>query len=170
MLAAITVRASLGQLEVAVTPPEAARMPARRLALRPGQPVLVEQALQALMIVSANDVAVVLADRAAGSRHRFGLAMNAQSRRLGLRSSPEHVPGVRVDQDAHLAGHLGPRRPGRHRSRRRGRHGRGGQGEQGEQAEACAHTSLSGRRAAEGPESRIPPGSRQAADLAMKPS
>jgi len=87
MLAAITVRASLGQLEVAVTPPEAARVPARRLALRPGQPILVEQALQALMIVSANDVAVVLADRAAGSRHRFGLAMNAQSRRLGLRSS-----------------------------------------------------------------------------------
>jgi D-alanyl-D-alanine carboxypeptidase (penicillin-binding protein 5/6) len=87
MLAAITVRASLGLQEVAVTGRDAAGMPARRLALRPGQPILVEQALQALMIVSANDVAVVLAERAAGSRHRFGIAMNAQSRRLGLRGS-----------------------------------------------------------------------------------
>jgi len=87
MLAAITVRASLGLQEVAVTGRDAAGMPARRLSLRPGQPILVEQALQALMIVSANDVAVVLAERAAGSRHRFGIAMNAQSRRLGLRGS-----------------------------------------------------------------------------------
>jgi len=87
MLAAITVRASLGLREVAVTGRDAAAMPARRLALRPGQPILVEQALQALMIVSANDMAVVLAERAAGSRHRFGIAMNAQSRRLGLRGS-----------------------------------------------------------------------------------
>jgi D-alanyl-D-alanine carboxypeptidase (penicillin-binding protein 5/6) len=87
MLTAITVRATLGQRDVAVTGRDAARMPARRLALRAGQPILVEQALQALMIASANDVAVVLAERAAGSRHRFNLAMNAQSRRLGLRSS-----------------------------------------------------------------------------------
>jgi len=102
LLTAITVRASLGQREVAVTGLDAARRPARRLALRPGQPILVEQALQALMIVSANDAAVVLADRAAGSRHRFGIAMNAQSRRLGLRSSHWRDPDG-LDMPGHLS-------------------------------------------------------------------
>ena len=78
ILTAITVRASLGRRDVLVTGRDAARMPASRLALRPGQPILVEQALEALLIVSANDMAVVLADKAAGSRRRFGIAMNAQ--------------------------------------------------------------------------------------------
>ena len=87
ILTAITVRASLGRRDVLVTGRDAARMPASRLALRPGQPILVEQALEALLIVSANDMAVVLADKAAGSRRRFGIAMNAQSRRLGIRRS-----------------------------------------------------------------------------------
>jgi len=45
----------------------AARQPARRLALRRGQRLTVEQALKALMIVSANDVAVMLAEAAGGS-------------------------------------------------------------------------------------------------------
>ena len=57
----------------------AARQPARRLALRRGQRLTVEQALKALMIVSANDVAVMLAEAAGGSVARFSRAMDAES-------------------------------------------------------------------------------------------
>jgi D-alanyl-D-alanine carboxypeptidase len=65
----------------------AARQPSRRLAVRRGQRLTVEQALQALMIVSANDVAVLLAEGAGGSVGRFARAMDAESGRLGLRHS-----------------------------------------------------------------------------------
>jgi D-alanyl-D-alanine carboxypeptidase (penicillin-binding protein 5/6) len=65
----------------------AARQPARRLAVRRGQRLTVEQALEALMIASANDVAVMLAEGAGGSVGRFARAMDAESELLGLRDS-----------------------------------------------------------------------------------
>jgi D-alanyl-D-alanine carboxypeptidase (penicillin-binding protein 5/6) len=65
----------------------AARQPARRLAVRRGQRLTVGQALEALMIASANDVAVMLAEGAGGSVGRFARAMDAESELLGLRHS-----------------------------------------------------------------------------------
>jgi len=90
MLTALLVRASLPVDAVAVAGRDAARTPPSRLALRPGQKIKIGQALQALMIVSANDMAVLLADRAAGSVARFEQAMNLASRRLGLGQSSWH--------------------------------------------------------------------------------
>jgi serine-type D-Ala-D-Ala carboxypeptidase (penicillin-binding protein 5/6) len=87
MLTAVTVRASLGMEDRVVAWRDATRQPATRLALRHGQQLLVWQALEALMVVSANDVAVMLADGAGGSVARFARAMDAESRRLGLRDS-----------------------------------------------------------------------------------
>jgi serine-type D-Ala-D-Ala carboxypeptidase (penicillin-binding protein 5/6) len=87
MLTALAVRASL-ELDGRVAASRvAARQPARRLAVGRGQWLTVEQALKALMIVSANDVAVMLAEGAAGSVGRFARAMDAESERLGLRQS-----------------------------------------------------------------------------------
>jgi D-alanyl-D-alanine carboxypeptidase len=87
MLTALAVRASL-DLDGQVTASRAAAgQPARRLAVRRGQRLTVEQALKALLIVSANDVAVMLAEGAAGSVGRFARAMDAESERLGLRHS-----------------------------------------------------------------------------------
>jgi serine-type D-Ala-D-Ala carboxypeptidase (penicillin-binding protein 5/6) len=87
MLTALAVRASLdlnGQVSASRL---AAAQPARRLAVRRGQRLTVEQALEALMIASANDVAVMLAEGAGGSVGRFARAMDAESELLGLRDS-----------------------------------------------------------------------------------
>src|SRR5215204_4583407 len=92
MLTALAVRASLDLDTVTVASKAAAAQPARRLAVRRGQKLTVEQALKALLIVSANDVAVMLAEAAGGSVARFALAMDAESARLGLRGSSWHNP------------------------------------------------------------------------------
>jgi D-alanyl-D-alanine carboxypeptidase len=57
-----------------------------------GQKLTVEQALKALMIVSANDLAVMLAEAAGGSVPRFARAMDAESRAMGLRGSSWRNP------------------------------------------------------------------------------
>jgi D-alanyl-D-alanine carboxypeptidase len=92
MLTALAVRASLELDEVTVASRQAARQPARRLAMRRGQKLTVDQALKALMMVSANDVAVMLAEAAGGSVDRFARAMDAESRVLGLGASTWRNP------------------------------------------------------------------------------
>ncbi|SRR6266542_3572167 len=100
MLTALLVRASLRLDTVAVAGRDAAKTPANKLALKPGQKIMVSQALAALMVVSANDMAVLLADRTAGSVRRFERAMNLASTRLGLRQSSWHSPNG-LDAPAH---------------------------------------------------------------------
>jgi D-alanyl-D-alanine carboxypeptidase len=92
MLTALAVRASLDLEAVTVASRTAAAQPARRLAMKRGQRLTVDQALKALMIVSANDVAVMLAEAAGGSVTRFARAMDAESARLGLRASSWRNP------------------------------------------------------------------------------
>jgi D-alanyl-D-alanine carboxypeptidase len=85
---------------VTVASKAAAGQPARRLAVRRGQKLTVDQALKALMISSANDVAVMLAEAAGGSVDRFARAMDAESERLGLRGSSWRNPHG-LDQRGH---------------------------------------------------------------------
>lgn len=92
MLTALAVRASLGLDGDTVASRASVRQPARRLALKRGQRLTVDQALRSLMIVSANDVAVMLAEAAGGSVARFARAMDAESRLLGLRGSSWRNP------------------------------------------------------------------------------
>jgi serine-type D-Ala-D-Ala carboxypeptidase (penicillin-binding protein 5/6) len=100
MLTALAVRASLDLDAVTVASKAAAGQPARRLAVRRGQKLTVGQALKALMISSANDVAVMLAEAAGGSVGRFAKAMDAESERLGLRGSSWRNPHG-LDQRGH---------------------------------------------------------------------
>jgi D-alanyl-D-alanine carboxypeptidase len=102
MMTALVANASLPRRQVAVADRNTAVRPATRLALRPGQKILVEQALAAALIVSANDMAVLLADTSAGSMRRFSLAMDAESRRLGLRRSRWRVPDG-LDTPGHVS-------------------------------------------------------------------
>jgi serine-type D-Ala-D-Ala carboxypeptidase (penicillin-binding protein 5/6) len=102
MLTALVANASLAHQQVAVAGRDAAARPATRLSLKPGQKILVEQALAAALIVSANDMAVLLADEAAGSVRRFSRAMDAESRRLGLRGSRWRVPDG-LDTPGHVS-------------------------------------------------------------------
>lgn len=55
-----------------------------RMYIEPGQAVTVEQLLRGLIVASANDAAVALAEHAAGSQPAFVERMNAEARRLGL--------------------------------------------------------------------------------------
>jgi D-alanyl-D-alanine carboxypeptidase len=102
MLTALAVKASLELHGMTVASRASARQPARRLAMKRGQRLTVDQALKALMIVSANDVAVMLAEAAGGSVARFARAMDAESELLGLRGSTWRNPNG-LDARGHRA-------------------------------------------------------------------
>ena len=58
-----------------------------KIDLRPGERMTVADLLRGLLIESANDAAVTLAERVGGSRAAFVRAMNARARELGLRDT-----------------------------------------------------------------------------------
>ncbi len=62
----------------------AARTPPFGLGLTRGQAITVDQAIQAVAVRSANDVAVVLAERIAGSEELFAIKMTQKARDLGM--------------------------------------------------------------------------------------
>jgi D-alanyl-D-alanine carboxypeptidase len=62
----------------------ASRQPPSRLGLRRGDSITVEQAIRALVVQSANDVATMVAERLGGSEARFASAMTARARELGM--------------------------------------------------------------------------------------
>ncbi|MEQ6917755.1 D-alanyl-D-alanine carboxypeptidase [Halomonas aquatica] len=73
---------SLGQpLPVSST---AAAMPATKLWLKPGDSIPVEKAIEALVIKSANDVAVVVAEALGGSHVHFAKMMTNKARAIGM--------------------------------------------------------------------------------------
>jgi D-alanyl-D-alanine carboxypeptidase len=65
----------------------AADMPASKLGLRAGSTISVSQAIQAMTVRSANDVAVVIAEALGGSESRFGEMMTERARALGMRNT-----------------------------------------------------------------------------------
>ncbi|HWA01189.1 MAG TPA: D-alanyl-D-alanine carboxypeptidase family protein [Caulobacterales bacterium] len=62
----------------------AASMPPSRLGLRRGDSITVEQAIRALVVQSANDVAVMVGERLGGSESRFASMMTSRAREMGL--------------------------------------------------------------------------------------
>jgi D-alanyl-D-alanine carboxypeptidase len=58
-----------------------------KIGVKPGQEVTLENALKFLMVKSANDIAVVVAEGVGGSVENFARMMNVESRRLGMRES-----------------------------------------------------------------------------------
>ena len=80
-------------------------MPPSKMGFRPGTQVTLENALKMLMVKSANDVAVTVAEGVSGSVEAFADDMNQAAASLGLREShfvnpnglpnPDHVSSVR---------------------------------------------------------------------------
>jgi D-alanyl-D-alanine carboxypeptidase len=70
-----------------------------KLGLRVGQALTVDGALKVLLVKSANDVAIALAERTSGSVGAFVAEMNAYARQMGLRGStwvnPNGLPDPR---------------------------------------------------------------------------
>ena len=62
----------------------ASRQPPSRLGLRRGDSITVDQAIRALVVQSANDVATMVGERLGGSEARFAANMSARARELGL--------------------------------------------------------------------------------------
>lgn len=69
-----------------VSPNAVAQQPSK-MGFRSGTRLTVDNALKMMLVKSANDVAVVLAEGVAGSVDRFADEMNATSRRLGMTQS-----------------------------------------------------------------------------------
>lgn len=67
--------------------PRAAAQPPTKLGVPSGQSITVEQAMQALAIKSANDVAVAMAETLAGTENRFAALMTLRARELGMHNT-----------------------------------------------------------------------------------
>jgi D-alanyl-D-alanine carboxypeptidase len=65
----------------------AARQKPSKLGIRPGQEITLDNALKVLMVKSANDLAVVIAEAIGGSVPGFSNMMNTEARRLGMNES-----------------------------------------------------------------------------------
>lgn len=65
----------------------ASRQPNSKLGLRYGQNISVEDAIMAVTTRSANDAAVVLAERLGGTESNFAFMMTEQAHRMGMNSS-----------------------------------------------------------------------------------
>jgi len=65
----------------------AARQPPSKLGIKIGQTLSVENAINALAIKSANDVAAAVAEHLGGSERQFALLMTAKARDLGMKST-----------------------------------------------------------------------------------
>lgn len=65
----------------------AARQPASRLGLKAGERIRVDAAIKALVVKSANDVAVVIAERLAKTEKKFASLMTKKARQLGMRKT-----------------------------------------------------------------------------------
>lgn len=65
----------------------AASQPPSKLDLKPGSTITVEQAILALVTKSANDVAVVIAEKLGGTEARFAQMMTTKARALGMNNT-----------------------------------------------------------------------------------
>jgi D-alanyl-D-alanine carboxypeptidase len=61
-----------------------------KLGLKPGQTIDVDTAIKAIVVKSANDVAVVLAEYLGGTEDQFAAQMTAKARQLGMRGTNFH--------------------------------------------------------------------------------
>jgi D-alanyl-D-alanine carboxypeptidase len=76
---------------------KAADQPASKMYFKPGSKLTLDSALKLLLIKSANDVAVAIAETVGGTTENFVAQMNAQAARLGMTSTryvnPNGLPG-----------------------------------------------------------------------------
>ena len=81
--AIITLESGKSLTQTLTVSKEATRVPASKLYLRPGQSVTVEELLYGIMLASANDASVVLAEGIAGSVDHFTDLMTKKAHQIG---------------------------------------------------------------------------------------
>ena len=70
-----------------VMSPRAAAQAPTKIGIPPGDSLTVDEAIRAMTVKSANDVAVAMAERLAGSESRFAALMTLRGQELGMRNS-----------------------------------------------------------------------------------
>jgi D-alanyl-D-alanine carboxypeptidase (penicillin-binding protein 5/6) len=105
LTAILTLESGRKLSETLTVSKEATRVPASKLYLRPGQSVSIEELLYGIMLASANDASVVLAEGIAGSVERFSELMTKKAHDIGAINShftnphgltaPDHYSTVR---------------------------------------------------------------------------
>ena len=83
MTAILTLESGRSLKESFTVSKEATRVPASKLYLRPGQSLTIGELLYGIMLASANDAAVVLAEGLAGSIEHFAELMTKKANELG---------------------------------------------------------------------------------------
>lgn len=73
--------------DLIVVSPRAAAQPPTKLGLRPGETLTVNDALSALAVHSANDIAVAVAERIGGTEQRFAAMMTLRAQELGMENT-----------------------------------------------------------------------------------
>lgn len=90
---------------------KAADMPPTNIALTPGDRVGVKTAIESLVIRSANDVAMVVAEALGGSQSGFAAMMNEKARQLGMSGThfenPSGLPDIEQVTTAYDMARLG---------------------------------------------------------------
>lgn len=82
------VKAGLLKLETPlVASSRASGQKPSKIGIRPGQEITLDNALKILMVKSANDLAVVIAEGVGGSVPNFAQMMNNEARRIGMRET-----------------------------------------------------------------------------------
>ncbi len=91
--------------DMIVVSPLAAAQPATKLGLRAGETISVEDAMHAMAVHSANDMAMALAERIGGTEARFASMMTLKAQQLGMVNSryvnPNGLPDSRQISSAH---------------------------------------------------------------------
>jgi D-alanyl-D-alanine carboxypeptidase len=90
----------------------AASQPPTKLGLRPGATIEVDDAIKAMVTLSANDVSVVVAENIAGSEDAFAQMMTRKARELGMSSTafynphglPHSPPNITTARDLSVLG------------------------------------------------------------------
>jgi D-alanyl-D-alanine carboxypeptidase len=90
----------------------ASRQAPTKLGLRPGSTIEVEDAIKAMVTLSANDVSVVVAENLGGSEEEFARQMTRKARELGMNSSsfynphglPHSPPNITTARDLSILG------------------------------------------------------------------
>ena len=73
--------------DIVVVSAHAANMAPSRLGLHPGDTITVDEAMRAIAVKSANDMAVALAEKIGGSESRFAALMTLRAQELGMNNT-----------------------------------------------------------------------------------
>src|SRR4029079_8721884 len=85
--------------------PRAASMPARKMSLHTGELWKTRDLLRTMLLASANDSAVALAEKfGGGTTTRYGKAYAGEAERLGLRDDPKLVDPAGLDDESSVQG------------------------------------------------------------------